>query len=129
MSNNHLFSNRRRNGQLARKTTTATPLEVQTRILQVVLRYINKHNLMILDQGRGWIIVDCPAGEPILLIEVATFYGDPDAQSVLVRTTFTRRELRSKDTKDVTVQTSGERSATQRIFNVLHEVTKRTALQ
>ena len=129
MSNNHLFSNRRRNGQLARKATTATPLEVQTRILQVVLRYINKHDLMILDQGRDWIIVDCPAGEPILLIEVATFYGDPDAQSVLVRTTFTRRQLSSAVTKDVSVQTSGERSATQRIFNVLHEVTKRTALQ
>ena len=129
MSNNHLFSNRHRNGQLARKATTATPLEVQTRILQVVLRYINKHDLMILDQGRDWIIVDCPAGEPILLIEVATFYGDPDAQSVLVRTAFTRRELSSAVTKDVTVQTSGERSATQRIFNVLHEITERTALQ
>ena len=129
MSNNHLFSNRHRNGRLARKATTATPLEVQTRILQVVLRYINKHDLIILDQGRDWIIVDCPAGEPILLIEVATFYGDPDAQSVLVRTAFTRRELSSAVTKDISVQTSGERSATQRIFNVLHEVTKRTALQ
>ena len=129
MSNNHLFSNRHRNGQLARKATTATPLEVQTRILQVVLRYINKHDLMILDQGPHWIIVDCPAGEPILLIEVATFYGDPGAQSVLVRTTFTRRQLSSAVTKDVTVQTSGERSATQRIFNVLHEITERTALQ
>ena len=39
MSNSHLFPNRHRNGQLARKATTATPLEVQTRILQVVLRY------------------------------------------------------------------------------------------
>ena len=129
MSNNHLFSNRHRNGRLARKATTATPLEVQTRILQVVMRYINKHNLMILDQGRDWIIVDCPAGEPILLIEVTTFYGDPDAQSVLVRTTFTRRLFSSDVTEDVSVQTSGERSATQRIFNVLHEVTRRTALQ
>ena len=129
MSNNHSFSNRHRNGQLARKATTATPLEVQTRILQGVMRYINKHDLMILDQGRDWIIVDCPAGEPILLIEVATFYGDPDARSVLVRTTFTRRLFSSAVTEDVSVQTSGERSATQRIFNVLHEVTQRTALQ
>ena len=129
MSNNHLFPNRHRNGQLARKATTATPLEVQTRILQVVLRYINKHDLMILDQGRDWIIVDCPAGEPILLIEVATFYGDPEGKSVLVRTAFTRRQFNSTITKDTKIQTSGERSATQRIFNVLHEVTQRTALQ
>ena len=116
MSNNHLFPNRHRNGQLARKATTATPLEVQTRILQVVLRYINKHDLMILDQGRDWIIVDCPAGEPILLIE--------DHEVVLVRTTFTRVEFNSTITKGTKIQTSGERSATQRIFNTLHEVVR-----
>ena len=99
------------------------------RILQVVMRYINKHDLMILDQGRDWIIVDCPAGEPTLMIVVTTFYGDPEGKSVLVRTAFTRRQLSSAVTKDISVQTSGERSATQRIFNVLHEVTQRTALQ
>ena len=118
--NNHLFGNRLQLGSTRRKATTDTPEQVVTRMITRTLEYVNKHSIMIFDRGEGWLMLETAPNTPLLLIEVSATYGDETATYILVRTRFTRQHLNSRVIDSEHVQTSSERSATQRIFNTMH---------
>ena len=120
--NSHLFRNRYQQGSTRRKATTDTPAQVTARMITRTLEYIHRHRIMIVDQGAGWLMLETAPNTPLLLIEVTAMYGDETGQFILVRTRFTRTHHSGNVIESQSVQTSGERSATQRIFNTMHTI-------
>ena len=112
---------RRRNG-FSRKATTDTPQQVVARMIARTLEYINRQHIMILDQGDGWLMLETAPNTPLLLIEVTAMYGDETGEFILVTTRFTRTHHGGNVIDSVSRRTSGERSATQRIFNTMHAI-------
>ena len=119
---NHLFRNRLQRGSTRRKATTDTPAQVTARMITRTLEFINRHHIMILDQGDGWLMLEIAPNTPLLLIEVSAVYGDETDQFILVTTRFTRTHHSGNVIDSVSRRTSGERSATQRIFNTMHAI-------
>ena len=120
--NSHLFRNRYQRGSTRRKATTDTPAQVTARMITRTLEYIHRRRIMIVDQGAGWLMLEAAHDTPLLLIEVTAMYGDETGQFILVRTRFTRTHHSGNVIESQSVQTSGERSATQRIFNTMHTI-------
>ena len=120
--NSHLFRNRCQLGSTRRKATTDTPAQVTARMITRTLEYIHHHRIMVVDQGDGWLMLETAPNTPLLLIEVTAMYGDETGQFILVRTRFTRTHHSGNVIESQSVQTSGERSATQRIFNTMHTI-------
>ena len=120
--NSHLFRNRYQLGSTRRKATTDTPAQVTARMITRTLEYIHHHRIMVVDQGAGWLMLETAPNTPLLLIEVTAMYGDETGQFILVRTRFTRTHHSGNVIESQSVQTSGERSATQRIFNTMHTI-------
>ena len=120
--NSHLFRNRYQRGSTRRKATTDTPAQVTARMITRTLEYIHRRRIMIVDQGAGWLMLEAAHDTPLLLIEVTAMYGDETGQFILVRTRFTRTHHSGNVIESQSVQTSGERSATQRIFNTMHAI-------
>ena len=118
--NNHSFRARHQLGSTRRKATTDTPEQVTARMITRTLEYIHHHRIMIVDQGAGWLMLEAAYDTPLLLIEVTAMYGDETGQYILVRTRLTRKHAAGNVIESQSVQTSGERSATQRIFNTMH---------
>ena len=118
----HLFRNRYQRGSTRRKATTDTPAQVTARMITRTLEYIHHHRIMVVDQGDGWLMLETAPNTPLLLIEVTAMYGDETGQFILVRTRFTRTHHSGNVIESQSVQTSGERSATQRIFNTMHTI-------
>ena len=118
--NNHSFRSRHQLGSTRRKATTDTPEQVTARMITRTLEYVNRHRIMIVDQGDGWLMLEIAPNTPLLLIEVTAMYGDKTGQYILVTTRFTRTHHSGNVIDSVSRRTSGERSATQRIFNTMH---------
>ena len=120
--NNHSFRTRYQLGSTRRKATTDTPEQVTARMITRTLEFINRHHIMILDQGDGWLMLEIAPNTPLLLIEVSAVYGDETGRFILVTTRFTRTHHSGNVIDSVSRRTSGERSATQRIFNTMHTI-------
>ena len=105
------FSNTKR----SRKATTVTPEIVAQRVLSHLTHYLMQHGTGF-ETSDGDVVIHTAPGELPLRVSVTAHYGDENRAYILVRTSLSKSNGYHKSC------TSGERSATQRLFNEAHAI-------
>ena len=93
-----------------RKAANDTPEQVLQRVHALITSFLDKHGCSYEQDATGFIRVQRPSSAPAV-ITVRAFYGDEEGTYVLVETIISSRRT-----------VSGERSATQKLYNHCHSI-------
>lgn len=101
-----------------RKTTTLTPEDIRTRVLSNLTTYLMRHGVGFETLPDGKLAIHTSPGQKPVLVQASAYYGDETGTFILVRT------INSIQDGIEHTHVSGERSATQRLYNLAHDIVK-----
>ena len=93
-----------------RKAAKDTPEQVLQRVHTLITSFLDKHGCSYEQDATGFIRVQRPSSVPSV-ITIRAYYGDEKGTYVLVETAISGRRT-----------VSGERSATQKLYNHCHSI-------